>query len=152
MSRRPAGKFMWPPRHLPARDVADPSAFDCHLAEHADLVAGARSKADEPEMIGRAILSTYGKDALYFQSLRYAAAVEAGRQARALLAAEDRLRDAQRRAKAQHRGDLRGEFRAIDEMLKRAARGGRSTPLRAVERLESVEASLDRPPGLDRAA
>jgi hypothetical protein len=150
--RRPAGRFLWPPRKLPARSEPDPRTFDRDLAEHAEHVAGATCISDEPERVDSAAILTYAENARRHETIRYAAELTDRRRARLLLTEEDRLRDAQRRAKAQHRTDLRGEFLAIAKDLERSARGGRRLSVRGLERLERVEAVLDRAPDLDDAA
>lgn len=96
----------------------------------------------EPECVGPAIVNGYAELADFQHTLRHQAAVEAAREARPLLKAEDRLKDAQRRAKQAHR-NLSGEFHILERMLARAARGGRKPPAAALRRLENIEADLD---------
>lgn len=104
----------------------------------------------EPECIGPAIVDGYAELATFQQTLRHQQAVEAARELRPLLAAEDRIRDAERRAKYAHR-NLSGEFHVMRKMLERAERGGRKAPASLLGRLERIEAALDGVP-LDEAA
>jgi hypothetical protein len=96
----------------------------------------------EPECVGPAILDSYAESARFYESVRHRQAVEAARLARPLLAAEDRIRDAERRAKAAHI-DLRSEFRLLRDMVGRDRRGGRSPSAKALGRIERVECRLD---------
>jgi hypothetical protein len=96
----------------------------------------------EPECIGPAILNGYTESAHFHESLRHQQAVEAARVSRPLLAAEDRLLDAERRAKHAHR-DMTSEFRVLRQMLTKAQRGGRQAPASALTKLEKIEADLD---------
>jgi hypothetical protein len=96
----------------------------------------------EPECIGPAIVDGYAELANFQQTLRHKQSVEAARVARPLLAAEDRLKDAERRAKHAHH-NLTGEFHVLRQMLARADRGGRKAPPAALVRLERIEATLD---------
>src|SRR3954470_3577138 len=73
----------------------------------------------EPECIGPAIVDGYAELANFQQTLRHKQSVEAARQERPLLAAEDRLKDAERRAKHAHH-NLTGEFHVLRQMLARA--------------------------------
>lgn len=105
---------------------------------------------DEPECVGPAIVNGYAELADFQHTLRHKASVEAARQARPLLEAEDRIRDAERRAKHAHR-NLSHEFHLLRLMLDRAERGGRRTPESAIRKLARIEATLDGVP-LDEAA
>jgi hypothetical protein len=102
----------------------------------------------EPECIGPAWVEGYAKIADFHRSQQHIKAVAAARVLRPLLAAEDRLRDAERRAKDAHR-NLSHEFHVLRKMLERAEKGGRKAPASALTRLERIEASLD---GVDVAA
>lgn len=161
MPRRPAPRFIARPRQIPDH-VADPPDL-------LDVVRAASSLCDEPEKLGPAILDSQGRDARHFDAVRYAAAIEEAQQARPALSPEARVRDAEARARVQHRNDLRGELRALGEAVARARRAqparlverddgfivSESRPLAltasAMARLERVEAALDRAPNLARA-
>ena len=152
-----------PARRLESTSLADPDVV-------VELVAAAVSLRDEPECVSDAILATYGKDALYFQSVRHARTVEAARETRQGAPHPLRVRDAGDRARRQHRTDLRGELLALGKALDRATRAhalrvvtdvdgftrSEDRPVRlpaaALERLERVEALLDRAPDIWRAA
>lgn len=112
------------------------------LADHAARVKEATRPEDEPECIGPAIVDGYAELAEFQHSLRHQQAVEAARQTRPLLEAEDRIRDAERRAKQSHR-NLSGEFHVMRQMLQRAQKGGRKAPAGLIGRLERMEATLD---------
>lgn len=118
--------------------------------EVVELIAGATRLCDEPESDSEA-LADYAKTAEFWRTQKHAAEVLAARETRPLLRAEDRLRDAERRAKQSRRRDLKGEFMALRGMLDRYRRTDQEPkPDSAlVRRLENVEASLD---GLDQAA
>jgi hypothetical protein len=121
------------------------------LADHANRVREATRAEDEPECIGPAILNSYAESNQFRYSQQHAADVLAARQMRPLLRAEDRLRDAERRAKYAKRRDLKGEFLALKGMLARYTRNDdEPKPGSSVlRRLEGVEAKLD---GLEEAA
>ena len=110
-----------------------------HVVER---IASATNLADEPECISGAIVDGYTELAQFQHSIRHQQAVEAARQTRPLLEAEDRIRDAERRAKQSHR-NLSSEFHVMRKMLERAEKGGRKAPASLISRLERVEASLD---------
>lgn len=112
------------------------------LADHAARAREATRPEDEPECVGPAIVDGYAELADFQHTLRHKASVEAARQARPLLDAEDRIRDAERRAKHAHR-NLSHEFHLLRLMLERAERGGRQTPESAIRKLERIEATLD---------
>ena len=109
------------------------------------------SVRDEPECIGPAIVDGYAEIAAFHRSHQHTLDVMAMRQMRPLLRAEDRLKDAERRAKQARRRDLKGEFVALRGMLSRFQRGGEEPKpgSSVLNRLERVEAKLD---GLDQAA
>lgn len=96
----------------------------------------------EPECIGPAILDGYSEAAAFQYSLQHQKAVEDARNLRPQLAAEDRLKDIQRRAKATH-CDLSHEIHIMRRDLERARAGGRKTPGRVLSRLERIESVLD---------
>jgi hypothetical protein len=152
-----------PLRRLESTHFADPEQL-------VELVGAAVSMRDEPECISGAILDSYGADALYFRSLQHARTVESARDARQFASHQLRVRDARARCKAQHRTDLRGDLLALDKALDRATRAAglrlvedergfakaeeRTVvlPVSALERLERLEAALDRAPDLELAA
>jgi hypothetical protein len=98
---------------------------------------------DEPECIGPAILDSYAEGNEFRFAQQHTADVLAARVLRPLLRAEDRLRDAERRAKYAKRRDLNGEFLALRGMLERELRACiEPKPESAVvRRLERVEAN-----------
>lgn len=100
---------------------------------------------DEPEAIGPAIIDSYAESNEFRFAQQHTADVLAARTLRPLLRAEDRLRDAERRAKYAKRRDLKGEFAALRGLLDRELRGGiEPKPTSTiVRRLERVEAKLD---------
>lgn len=148
-SHRPAGRFLWPPRHLPPAALEHAALRE--LLDQAQRVAEARAQCDEPERVDSRAIVTYAETARKHDTLRRAAEIEAARVVRATLRAEDRLRDVERRARQSRRRDLRGEVMALRGMLAREQRRGiEPAPDSAlVIRLERVEASLD---GADIAA
>lgn len=97
---------------------------------------------DEPECVGPAILDGYAESARFYESLQHLRDVEAAQQSRKLLTAEQRLLDAQARAK-RTQTDFSHEFHICRNMIDRAKRGGRKEPPAAVRVLEKVEAALD---------
>jgi hypothetical protein len=105
----------------------------------------------EPECIGPAILDSYAESNAFLHSQRHAADVLTQRQIRPLLRAEDRLKDAERRARQAKRRDLKGEFLALNGMLAhyRKTDGEPKPGSSVLNRLERVEAKLD---GLEQAA
>jgi hypothetical protein len=103
----------------------------------------------EPECVGPAIVHGYAQVADFHRAQQHAANVLAMQQTRPLLKAEDRLKDAMRRAKQAHRKDLSGEFLALKHMLAHDLKGGGSAGASTLQRLERVEARLD---GLKEAA
>jgi hypothetical protein len=172
-SRRPRRRFLAlssdalytsePVRRLESTMIPDPP-------EVVELIAAAVSLKDEPECVSDAILDTYGRDAAYFRSVRHAAEVEGLREQRAGMSHERRVLDAEARAKVQHRSDVRGDLLALGKALERARRsaglrlvegvdgfargetvGTVSLSGAALERLERVEAMLDRAPELKAA-
>jgi hypothetical protein len=153
-----------PARRLESTSLADPESV-------VELVAAAVSLRDEPECVSDAILAGYGADALYFRSMQHARTVESAVKARRHAPHALRVRDAHARSKSQHRTDLRGDLLALGKALDRATRAaglrvvedergfaraepaGRVVlPALALERLERVEALLDRVPDLELAA
>lgn len=176
--RRPARRFLAlssdalytsePPRRLEATGLhVDPPNV-------IELIASATSLRDEPEAIGGAILDAFGVDAVFFQSARHAATVSSQRGLRRAMHVEDRVADVKARARSQHRQDLRGDVRSLEDAVVRARRaqparlelvqaGGGSFTAAVVERpwlvvsdaqlerLERVEAALDRAPEVPAA-
>jgi hypothetical protein len=136
-----------PPRRPPGRFFPHKGRGD-ELGYVHDPRLGMR---DEPECIGPAILDSYAEGNEFRFAQQHTADVLAARVLRPLLRAEDRLRDAERRAKYAKRRDLNGEFLALRGMLERELRACiEPKPESAVvRRLERVEAKLD---GLDAAA
>lgn len=104
---------------------------------------------DEPECVGPAIVEGYSQVADFHRSQQHVASVLEMQQVRPLLQAEDRLADAQRRAKQAHRKDLSGEFLALKHMLAHDRKGGGNPSSSTLARLERAEGRLD---GLDQAA
>lgn len=121
------------------------------LADHANRTREATRPEDEPECIGPAILDSYIESNKFRYSQQHTADVLAMQQIRPLLRAEDRLKDAERRARQSRRRDLKGEFMALRGMLARFQRGGEEPKpgSSVLRRLEGVEAKLD---GLEQAA
>jgi hypothetical protein len=118
--------------------------------ETVERIRSATNIADEPEAISDDIVDGYAEVAAFHHSLRHAAEVQTMReQVRPLLRAEDRLRDAERRAKQAKRRDLKGEFMALRGMLARYRQDEPKPESSVVQRLERVEAALD---GLEKAA
>jgi hypothetical protein len=107
-----------PPRRPPGRFLA-PKARGDELGYVHDARLGMR---DEPEAIGPAILDSYAEGNEFRFAQQHTADVLAARVLRPLLRAEDRLRDAERRAKQSKRRDLSGEFLALRGMLERELR------------------------------
>jgi hypothetical protein len=170
MSRRPTGRFLAPgaagndhgyrtrpPLDLPPA-VHEPNphrefAVLAELLDYAQRVAEARSIDHEPECIGPAIFNPdpRGEDASLRLWKHRALRVAEARQARTLTSTEDRLRDAQRRAKRQH-VDVSHEVHVLTAMLDRARRGGRREPPSMIARLVRLEALLDHATDLPEAA
>lgn len=138
------------------------------LTDQAARVREARRPEDEPEAIGPSIVKGYTEVAQFQHSLQHHRDVESMRQLRKLLAAEDRLVDAMRRAKKHHRRDLSGEFRLAKQMAERARKGTHTeyverengslttssiapTPPRLERLLERIESELDGVPLEDAA-
>lgn len=113
-----------------------------------DRIAAANTLRDEPECISPAILIDYAEANRLVHSQQHAKAVAAAQSLRPTLAAEDRIRDAERRAKHGHR-NLSHEFHIMRRDLDRARAGGRHEPPRVLRRLAKIEADLD---GLETAA
>jgi hypothetical protein len=145
-----SGYLNQPLRQVPSRTEANPLAYDRELIDQAERVGAATTMADEPECCSED-LADYAKTATFWKSQRHAAEVLAMREIRPLLRAEDRLRDAERRAKQARRRDLKGEFVALRGMLARFQRGGVEPPPGSsiLNRLERVEVKLD---GIDDLA
>jgi hypothetical protein len=107
---------------------------------------------NEPECVGPAILESYATASLLAHSQRHIMEVSHMREnVRPLLRAEDRIRDAERRARQARRRDLKGEFQALRGMLARYQKTNDEPKPDSslIGRLERVEARLD---GLDQAA
>ena len=129
-----------PQRELPL--VADEPEVVARIAE-------ARAMCDEPEAPSRAVIDAQADLARTYDRLRQEAMVQQARQARQFLTLENRIRDVQRRAKAQH-VDVSRDLYVLRKMLDRSEKAGhKQTPPAVVRRLENVEARLD---GLPDAA
>lgn len=96
----------------------------------------------EPECIGPAILDGYAESNAFRFAQEHMAAVLAAQKTRPLLAADDRVRDIQRRAKYA-RVDLTHEVHLMRRDLDRAKAGNRKPPDRVLKRAEALEALLD---------
>lgn len=96
----------------------------------------------EPECVGPAILDSYAESNAFKHSQQHALDVALAQQTRPLLAADDRVRDIQRRAKYAH-VDMSHEVHLMQRDLERAKRGNRRPPVRVLERMEGLEALLD---------
>lgn len=152
MPRQPARKFLAPGGRSgnghgfytqPQRPL--PHGADTpELALEAGRVADRTHLCDEPEFPGSAIVDAYGELARTYDMVRRAREREERQEARALLTAEQRLKDAQHRAKRQH-VNLTGEFHKVRSMLDRAKRGGHKEPQSALHHLEKIESTLDGP-------
>ena len=129
--------------------VRKPRLHEQESEETLERIRDAVSINDEPECVGPAILDGYQESARFYESLQHLAHVEAAQQARKLLSAEQRLLDAQSRAKRTHT-DFSHEFHICRKMIDRAKAGGRKDPRAAIKVLEKVEAKLDGPVDLDR--
>lgn len=112
--------------------------------EAVERVAGALRMCDEPECCSEDVVS-YAESAFTADTLRHAAEVEVAQEDRKRLEMEQRIVNAERRARLQHM-NLSGEFFLIRKMLDRAQAGGRKEPEGAVRRLEDAEAVLDGQP------
>lgn len=128
-----------PPRELP--EVADePSTVE--------RIRDAASIRDEPEAVssawanGRPWLRENAKDARRRHTEHRTADVGQRRVIRDQLDMEDRMKDAQRRAK-RHHVDVSHELHVLGKMLERARNGGRKEPPSAVKRMAKLEARLD---------
>jgi hypothetical protein len=134
-----------PIRELPL--VADEPAVVERIAE-------ACSMRDEPEAPSEAWLDAAADLAFMRNQQARLADIAQAQGMRPLLSLEQRMMDAQRRAKLQH-VDCRSEFTAVRRMLEAARleseRRGARTVRAAERRLERVEVRLDQLPG-DMAA
>jgi hypothetical protein len=122
-----------------------------HEQLHPETIARIRDAAninDEPECVGPAILDGYAEAADFHRSIQHLHHVEQARQTRKLLSSEQRLIDAERRAR-QANVNLTREFLVARKMFDQAKRGGRREPAVALRKLETIEAKLD---GVPRAA
>jgi hypothetical protein len=102
----------------------------------------AMSVHQEPECVSDAIVDSYASVAAFQHTLRHQRDVEAARETRPLLAAEDRLRDIHRRAKHSH-VDLSHEIHIMKRDLEKARLQGKEAPVRVLTRLERIEGTLD---------
>jgi hypothetical protein len=85
----------------------------------------------EPECVGPAILDSYAESNAFKHSQQHALDVAFAQQTRPLLAADDRVRDIQRRAKYAH-VDMSHEVHLMQRDLERAKRGNRKPPVRVL--------------------
>jgi hypothetical protein len=129
------GYLSQPERELPV--VADPP-------EVAERIGEARSMCDEPEAPSRAWVDAEAELAVERNRLRLLHRAEQAQRARQFVSMENRMRDADRRAKLQH-VDLTSEFFVLRKML------GRGKERAALVRLEGLEARLDGVAGLEAA-
>jgi hypothetical protein len=127
------GYLTQPQRELPP--VADES-------DVVERIASATALVDEPEAPSPAWVDAEAELAVERNRLRHLAVVAQRVEIRRELSVEDRIRDAQRRAKDQHR-NIRNDVFVIERMLARAAKAGTGVPAAALERLEALEATLD---------
>jgi hypothetical protein len=97
---------------------------------------------DEPECVGPAILDSYAESAAFRFSQQHAVDVALAQQTRQHLAADDRVRDIQRRAKYAH-VDMSHEVHLMHRDIERAKAGNRKPPARVLERLQGLESLLD---------
>ena len=130
--------------------ATEPAAL-ADLLDQAQRVAEARAMCDEPECVDSRAIAHWAEIGAFRHAQQHEAEVRAMRELRPLLRAEDRLRDAERRAKQAKRRDMKGELLALRGMLTREQRRGiEPAPGSAlIVSLERAEASLD---GVDLAA
>lgn len=107
-------------------------------------IASATALCDEPEVISDGIVS-YTETAVKAATLRHAAEVEQAHEARATMTPEQRVANAEARAKQQH-VNVSSDLRFVRAAAARARAGGRRLPAGALRRLERVEALLDGAP------
>ena len=119
-----------------------PRLHEQESPETLEKIRDAASINDEPECVGPAILDGYQESARFYESLRHLRDVEQAQQTRKLLTAEQRIKDAQARAK-RTQTDFSHEFHICRKMIDRAKAGGRKEPPAAIRVLEKVEAALD---------
>lgn len=114
-----------------------------HVDEPATIekIAACTALCDEPEAMSDDIAS-YAELALKAGTLRHAREAQEAQEARSLLTPEQRLRNAEIRARQRHM-DISRELHIIRQMLARARAGGRTYPESALRRLERVENRLD---------
>ena len=153
MPRTPARRFLAPQArqgnghgyvsqpHRPLPEASLHADTDV-LREEAALVHTRTRMCDEPESPGPAIVDAITDLARTYDRLRYLADLEQRAGIRKQLTIEQRMADAQRRAKQRH-ADISGELHVIRQMLKRARDGGRKDPPAVHERLARIEARLD---------
>jgi hypothetical protein len=146
--RRPAGRFLSPSasnprayRNRPLRELPI-LADDEDRRREVERVRATTSIRDEPESVGPAILGDWEEVRQLHRSQQHAIEVAAMRQARPMLALEDRVRDIQRRAR-QSGYDLRRETALMRRDIERAKAGNRHPPARVEKRCEGLEALLD---------
>lgn len=117
-----------------------------HVDEPATIekIASRTAMCDEPECISDGIVS-YTETAMKAATLRHAAEVQEAQEARVVLTIEQRVFNAEQRARRQH-VDLGKDLHLVSKALMRARSGGRSVPEPVMRRLERVEAKLDGAP------
>lgn len=108
--------------------------------EVVERIATATSLCDEPEAVGPAVIDAQADLARHYNQLRRAAEIQRARETRRDLTLQDRMADAQRRAKDQ-RIDVSRDLLTIRKMLARHT----VIPAAALTRMEAVEARLDGP-------
>lgn len=109
-----------------------------------ERIAECRSMCDEPEAPSAAWVDAEAELAVERNRLRLLHRAELAQQARVFVSVENRMRDADRRAKLQH-VDLTSEFFVMRKMLARGKDGA------ALTRLTALEARLDGVAGLEAA-
>lgn len=109
-----------------------------------ERIAEARSMCDEPEAPSAAWVDAEAELAVERNRLRLLRQAEMAQQARVFVSMENRMIDAQRRARVQ-RVDVQREFFVMRKMLERGKDGA------ALTRLQAIEARLDGVAGLEAA-
>ena len=148
--REPARRFMAPNGRTVTQPLRElPVVAD--EPEVVDRIREATSLFHEPEFPSKATVEALADLGRTHDRLRHAAEVEQAHAIRGALTVEQRMMDAQRRAKLQ-RVDVSHELHIMRQMVDRARKGGRHDPPAALARIERVEAVLDYRPDLEEAA